>query len=198
VKREQLHYQTFRTAFGPVAIVWWTASGGPRVRQVLLARNGKSPKARLRRSYPGATPLSAPEVARLAGKIQRFLEGKPTTFDLGLVALEVCGDFQRRVLVAEYGIPRGRVSTYGRIASTLGVRGAARAVGNALAGNPFPIIIPCHRAVRGDGSLGGYQGGAKMKRALLVMEGLEFTPGGKVVMQQVHYSRGFRGGPQSR
>lgn len=103
-----------------------------------------------------------------------------------MVALELCGEFQRRVLLAEYGIPRGWVSTYGRIARHIGSPGAARAVGTALAENPFPIIIPCHRAVRADGTLGGYQGGKEMKRALLEMEGVEFKGAG-VSMERVYY-----------
>jgi len=54
----------------------------------------------------------------------------------------------------------------------LGKPNAARAVGAALAANPFPLIIPCHRVIRADGSLGGYQGGLKMKQALLRIEGV--------------------------
>jgi len=107
-------------------------------------------------------------------------------FDLEAVALELCGEFQRRVLLAEHGIPRGWVSTYGRIANYIGSTGAGRAVGTAVAENPFPIIIPCHRAVRTDGTLGGYQGGKGMKRALLEMEGVEFKGAG-VSMERVYY-----------
>ncbi len=90
-------------------------------------------------------------------------------------------------MLAEHGIPRGWVSTYGRIAARLGVPGGARAVGNALAKNLFPIVIPCHRAVRSGGKLGGYQGGLEMKRALLKMEGVGFTPSGKVALEKVYY-----------
>ena len=60
-------------------------------------------------------------------------------------------------------------------------------MGNALARNPFPIIIPCHRAIKSDGTLGGYQGGLAMKRTLLENEGIQFTPIGKVVMKNVFY-----------
>ena len=126
-------------------------------------------------------------IGELGAQLQRFLEGEAIVFDLGLVALEVCGDFQRRVLLAEYGVPRGWVSTYGRIALHLGLAGGARAVGQGLAGNPFPIVIPCHRAVRADGALGGYQGGPAMKRALLEMEGVRFTERGAVCMERVFY-----------
>jgi O-6-methylguanine DNA methyltransferase len=99
----------------------------------------------------------------------------------------VCGAFQRKVLLAEYRIPRGWVSTYGKIAKHVGVAGGSRAVGRALAENPFPIIVPCHRAVRVNGEIGGYQGGSDMKRALLEMEGVEFTEKGRVSMHKVHY-----------
>jgi methylated-DNA-[protein]-cysteine S-methyltransferase len=90
------------------------------------------------------------------------------------------------VLLAEYGIPRGYVSTYRRIAEHVGSPGGSRAVGGALSGNPFPIIIPCHRAVRSDGGLGGYQGGLEMKKRLLAMEGVGLTRN-KVNMKLVYY-----------
>ena len=60
-------------------------------------------------------------------------------------------------------------------------------MGSALARNPFPIVIPCHRAVRSNGELGGYQGGVEMKRALLEMEGVPVLPGGRVLMDRVYY-----------
>jgi methylated-DNA-[protein]-cysteine S-methyltransferase len=79
------------------------------------------------------------------------------------------------------------VSTYGRIAAHLGIPGGARAVGNALATNPFPIVIPCHRAIRSDGTLGGYQGGLAMKRALLEQEGVTIDERDKVVSPRLCY-----------
>lgn len=101
--------------------------------------------------------------------------------------MDLCPDFQRRVLLAEHAIPRGRVSTYARIAAHLGVERGARAVGSALAANPFPILIPCHRAIRSDRTLGGYQGGLEMKRTLLEMEGLSFESSGRVSVQRFYY-----------
>jgi methylated-DNA-[protein]-cysteine S-methyltransferase len=70
--------------------------------------------------------------------------------------------------------------TYGRLADLLGHSGAARTVGTALARNPFPLVIPCHRVVRSDGELGDFGGGTGMKQALLEMEGVEFAADGKV------------------
>ena len=81
-----------------------------------------------------------------------------------------------------------RVSTYRRIAAHLGVPKGARAVGNALATNPFPIVIPCHRAIRSDGALGGYQGGLAMKRALLMQEGVDVDERGRVVSPRLYLS----------
>jgi len=60
-------------------------------------------------------------------------------------------------------------------------------VGNALAKNPFPIIIPCHRAIKTNGDLGGFQGGVKMKRALLEQEGIKFSNQGKVIIKKIYY-----------
>jgi methylated-DNA-[protein]-cysteine S-methyltransferase len=60
-------------------------------------------------------------------------------------------------------------------------------VGNALATNPFPIVIPCHRAIRSDGSLGGYQGGLEMKRALLEQEGVDVNQRGRVLSPNLYY-----------
>ncbi|MDD1689676.1 MAG: MGMT family protein [Methanoregula sp.] len=104
-----------------------------------------------------------------------------------MLDLDRCPPFQRRVLLAEHAIPRGYVSTYGRIARHLGIPGGARAVGNALSKNPFPLVIPCHRALRSDGSTGGFQGGAAMKVRLLEMEGASFLPDGKVLMEHLWY-----------
>jgi len=81
-----------------------------------------------------------------------------------------CPTFQQKVLRAVSTIPCGEVRTYKFIAKQIGNPKAARAVGRALANNPFPLIIPCHRVICSDGKLGGYQGGLKMKRSLLKME----------------------------
>jgi methylated-DNA-[protein]-cysteine S-methyltransferase len=180
-------YELFSTSFGQVGILWSQTTQGPRVQQVFLSKPYRTAELALREEYPHAHHSSSRTIAELGKQMQRFLLGQAITFLLDQVALELCGDFQRHVLLAEYAIPRGLVSTYGRIARHLGNPGASRAVGRALATNPFPIIIPCHRAVRSDGDLGGYQGGTAMKRTLLTMEGVEFTPQGQVCMDKVYY-----------
>ena len=98
----------------------------------------------------------------LGEKIQHFLNGEELEFDLEFVDFTLCTKIQEMVLQAEFQIPRGWVSTYKRIAEHIGIINGARVVGNSLARNPFPIIIPCHRAIKSNGELGGYQGGIKM------------------------------------
>ena len=92
----------------------------------------------------------------------------------GPVDLSLVGPFQRRVLEQLRRIPRGEVRTYRDIAREIGQPGATRAVGTACARNPVPLIVPCHRVVRSDGTLGGYslRGGIALKQQLLVREGV--------------------------
>ena len=81
-------------------------------------------------------------------------------------------------------VPPGRVTTYGSIARLLGV--SPRLVGRALAANPDPIVVPCHRVVAADGGLGGYsRGGPRVKRRLLELEGVEFTGDGRVKREYI-------------
>jgi methylated-DNA-[protein]-cysteine S-methyltransferase len=176
-----------KTRFGPAVILWEIQADNPVVHQILLTKPGQPAQAALKGQYPGSVPASCTFIEDLAGRIAAFLDGADVRFALEHVRLDLCPPFQQRVLLAEYGIPRGSVSTYRRIAARLGTPGGARAVGNALATNPFPIVIPCHRAIRSDGSLGGYQGGLAMKRALLEQEGVEIDERGRVRSPKLYY-----------
>jgi len=84
-------------------------------------------------------------------------------------------EFQARVLELVSKIPKGKVTTYKEVARALGSPRSCRAVGNALARNPHPLEIPCHRVVRSDGKIGGYKLGSKRKARLLVDEGVEIV-----------------------
>ena len=173
------------TPFGAVRLVWVTSGSGPKVQRIVLPGDT--------RPDPVAGDVSLdpdpadPRIEALVAGIQRFLDGHDVRFDLDILDLDLCPPFQGSVLLAESGIPRGYVSTYGRIARHIGRPGSARAVGNALARNPFPIVIPCHRAVRSGGGLGGFQGGIGMKRKLLEAEGIRFGGDGRVLMERVWY-----------
>ena len=85
--------------------------------------------------------------------------------------LSGCTDFQKRVYATVQGIERGRTMTYGEVALLAGRPGAARAVGQAMAANPFLVIVPCHRVVA-RGSLGGFAWGLDIKERMLAQESL--------------------------
>lgn len=176
----------FPTPFGTIRLAWSRQPSGARVTRILLPDD---PRAG-REEFPPEIPPDGIEdtgISALIRDIRSFLAGNDVAFGTGILDLSRCPPFQQRVLLAEHAIPRGCVSTYGRIARHIGVPGGARAVGTALANNPFPLVIPCHRALRADGSPGGFQGGTEMKVRLLAMEGASFRPDRKVRMDRVWY-----------
>ncbi|OGF26258.1 cysteine methyltransferase [Candidatus Falkowbacteria bacterium RIFOXYB2_FULL_47_14] len=96
-------------------------------------------------------------------------------------------EFELKVLNKLKHVPRGRVTTYGALARSVGRPGAARAVGNALNKNPDAPITPCHRVVYSDGRLGGYAGGAEKKIGLLKGEGVGVKNGRIVDFKKIFY-----------
>lgn len=150
------------TRFGDVGLVWHAREGHPRIVRVVF----------LWRESQDCPSGSCAEVDAVAGLIRMSLEGHAVQFPLSLMDLDRCPAFQQSVLRVTAHIPRGRVSTYQLIAGAAGNPRASRAAGNALAGNPFPLIIPCHRVIRSDGQPGGYAGGPEMKTILLGIEGV--------------------------
>jgi O-6-methylguanine DNA methyltransferase len=116
----------------------------------------------------------APELPeRLAVQLQDVLAGRRRAGGLRY-DLRHLTDFERAVLLKTLEIPRGEVRTYAWVAREIGRPAAVRAVGTALGHNPIPVLIPCHRVVRSDGSLGEYSGGGtEVKRAILSSEGLD-------------------------
>ena len=110
-------------------------------------------------------PLAAALAAHLGGR---------AGIELPLKWLDWTGvpPFHRRVYERVHAIPRGQTLTYGGVARAVGSPGAARAVGQAMARNPFPLIVPCHRVVAAN-NLGGFGGGLALKRRLLRLEGAD-------------------------
>jgi len=175
------------TPFGSVGVIWTVVNDNPRIARVLLSKPGLSAEDQVSALYPNSRTSSCKEIDDASAGIKGFLEGERIDFSLDVADLSLCTKFQQAVLRAEHQIPRGSVSTYQLIAKYLGKRNGARAVGNALANNPFPVIVPCHRAIRSDRHLGGYQGGFEMKRALLEKEGIPFDDAGRVACTRFHY-----------
>ncbi len=117
------------------------------------------------------TPGSTPAAAQLAQELQEYLSGQRRSFSVP-VDLSACPAFQQQGLAACREVPAGAVVPYAELARRIGRPHAARAVGMALARNPVPVVVPCHRVVRGDGGLGGYLAGLAWKRRLLQLEGV--------------------------
>ena len=102
-------------------------------------------------------------------ELAEYLAGRRTFFTVP-VDLAGVGEFQGRVLAEAERIPFGQVTSYSDLARRIGHPRAARAVGNALGANPVPVIVPCHRVIRGDGSWGHYAFGGALKTRLLALE----------------------------
>ena len=108
---------------------------------------------------------------RAAAELAEYFGGQRAQFDVPL-DWGAMAPFQRAVLEATAAVPFGQLDTYAGIARKIGKPDATRAVGNALGRNPIPVIVPCHRVVRSDSTLGGYTGGLEIKQHLLSLEGV--------------------------
>ena len=124
----------------------------------------------LEAEFPAATGVTRNDdaLAPAVDSLVEYLEGKVPDIDLPLDVRATA--FQRRVWQELLAIPAGETRTYAEIARSLGVPKGQRAVGRACATNPVSLLIPCHRALRSDGGLGGYRWGLGRKEALLTLE----------------------------
>lgn len=104
-----------------------------------------------------------------ATALEAYLSGRSRQVDVP-VDLRLLGGYRREVVEALPAIEYGRTATYAELAERTGRPRAVRAVGSACANNPVPLVLPCHRVVRSDGSEGGYRGGIEAKRLLLDLE----------------------------
>lgn len=164
-------FTLFDTAVGRCALLW-TDRGLAGVQ--LPESDPAETLARIARRWPGAEPAAPPaEVLAAIRDITALLLGEPR--DLGGIALDLEGvpPFHRRVYEVARTIAPGSTLTYGDIATRLGDPGSARAVGQALGQNPWPLVVPCHRVLAAGGRMGGFSavGGAELKRRLLLIEG---------------------------
>lgn len=160
-----MYYAVFETAAGWVGILG--SANGLR-RATLPQRSERAAYDLIGDSLKNAA--AAPQ--RFGGLIDRcraYFSGQPADFpdELDLDGSTV---FQRKVWQAARQIPYGQTRGYAWVADRAGNPKAARAAGQALARNPLPVIIPCHRVLAGDGQLGGFSGGLAMKRLLLKLE----------------------------
>jgi methylated-DNA-[protein]-cysteine S-methyltransferase len=160
----------FDAPIGRCAVAW--GERGITAVQLPEARPAET-RARLLRRVPDALEAPAPpQVKRALEAIRALMRGEAS--DFSSVALDMDGvpPFRRRVYETARTIPPGETRSYGEIASLLGAPGSARAVGQALGRNPFPIIVPCHRVLAAGGKLGGFSanGGVGTKLRMLALE----------------------------
>jgi len=164
-------FALFDTAIGRCGIAW----GDRGIAGVQLPEAGEpETRARMLHRFPAAgEAVPPPEVQRAIDSIVALLRGEDS--DLSGVALDMehVPAFHRRVYEVARTIPPGMTLSYGAIAARIGASGAARAVGQALGRNPFPIVVPCHRVLAAGGKIGGFsaEGGITTKRRMLAIEG---------------------------
>lgn len=157
----------------PSALGWFAVAG--KGRAILgLAFGHKSPEAAIR-ALGSKLLVDAdygPWNPRLVKRLQAYAEGKPVDFDEVEIDCGPQSDFHCRVIRYCRQIPYGEIATYAELAARAGHPGAARAVGNCMARNRIPLVIPCHRVLGSGGRLGGYSapGGISVKRLLLELE----------------------------
>lgn len=167
-KSQRLCFRIVVTRLGPLAFV-----AGPRgLRGVELPRaSAKAVRESLLRSHPDATEDER-LWPQLAAMLERYGAGAPTDFEVPLDVADAPA-FEQRIWTACRKVRWGQTASYKDLAVRVGAPQAARAVGRAMGRNRCPIVVPCHRILRSDGSLGGYSGhtGLAFKQRLLEMEG---------------------------
>jgi methylated-DNA-[protein]-cysteine S-methyltransferase len=174
---ETNHYAVFETACGYCGIAW---NGLGIVRFELPTRSAEAVERALLRRVPGAEH-AAPrtQVCSVIAAAQRYFTGEKVDFSDVQVDLTQQKDFFQRIYAALRRVGYGETTTYGALAKDLGAGPeAARDVGQAMAANPVPLIIPCHRVLAAGGKIGGFSapGGAETKAKMLALEGVKLRP----------------------
>jgi methylated-DNA-[protein]-cysteine S-methyltransferase len=170
-------YSVFETAAGFCGIAWRDAG---IVRFQLPTASAEATERLLRRRVAGAEPGTPPrEVAATIAAAQRYFAGETIDFADVRVDLDGADEFFRRIYETLRRVGWGSTTTYGALAKALGAGPeAARDVGEAMAINPVPLIIPCHRVLAAGGKVGGFSapGGAATKIRMLELEGVRLGP----------------------
>ena len=170
-----MKYRLFRSDYGYSAVLF----EDDITKRVFLPSSKENILNSLKNIAPHASK-STSGVDDVVEFLVDFSKGEDVTISMKRMDTTLVSPFQLSVLEAERSIPRGKAVSYSWVARKVGTK-AVRSVGTALATNPFPFIVPCHRSLRMDRSIGKYQGGPEMKRKLLEMEGVLFDEKGRVV-----------------
>ncbi len=171
------HYAIFEVAGGFCGIAWNDA-GVTRMR--LPAQSAAETERSLRRRLPNAEPRTpTPEVAEAIAAVKRYFAGEKMDFSDIRLDLEEQDEYFKQIYAATRRVGWGQTTTYGTLAKELGAGPkAARDVGQAMANNPIPLIIPCHRVLAAGGKVGGFSapGGSATKVRMLELEGVHVGP----------------------
>ncbi|MCL0082163.1 methylated-DNA--[protein]-cysteine S-methyltransferase [Dehalococcoidia bacterium] len=159
-----MNYTIFATGFGWIAV----AGSKQGLSRITLPQTNRE-EALGYIADLALQPVAPSFFGDLIPRLQGYFKGEKVEFP---DALDLRGStpFQRNVWALTRAIPYGETRTYGWIAKEIGLPRAGRAVGQALARNRFPIVVPCHRVVASDGSMGGFSNGLETKRRLLALE----------------------------
>jgi methylated-DNA-[protein]-cysteine S-methyltransferase len=160
----------YRTIDTPVGSLLLAATGQGLVRVAYPTQNHDAVLDQLAAKVSPRVLRAPARLDAAAREIDEYFAGRRTRFDLPL-DLRLCTGFRRQVISRLPGISYGTTASYAAMAAAAGSPRAVRAVGTACAANPLPVVMPCHRVVRSDGSLGGYAGGTEAKQTLLTLEG---------------------------
>jgi AraC family transcriptional regulator of adaptative response/methylated-DNA-[protein]-cysteine methyltransferase len=162
-KGQRIRFCSFATRLGTVLI----AATDRGVCAIKLGADAAKLKRLLAEEF-SAAELVEERMPEIEENVRQFIDGEGS---LARVPVDIRGTiFQRRVWEALRRIPRGETRTYSEIARAIGAPAAVRAVGSACGANPVALVVPCHRAVRADGGLGGYAWGLPVKQRLLEIE----------------------------
>jgi methylated-DNA-[protein]-cysteine S-methyltransferase len=167
---DEEHFVVYESSIGYIIIV---TRNGKVINLDITDRGMYRARKMVSSLYPEATEAMAP-FKTIRTLLDRYLQGREVDFEVE-VDISHLGAFTQKVLHELRKIPRGEVRTYGWLAKKIGKPGAARAVGQALKRNPIPIIIPCHRIIRDDGTIGGFSMGVNIKERLLALEGVKIV-----------------------
>ena len=159
----------YRTIDSPIGSLLLAATTQGLVRVAFASEDHDEVLRRLAERVSPRVLRAPGRLADVARELDEYFDGRRRSFDLP-VDLRLAHGFRQRVLAHLPEIGYGRTASYATVAASAGSPNAVRAVGTACAMNPVPLVIPCHRVVRSDGSLGGYAGGPEIKLTLLKLE----------------------------
>lgn len=159
----------YRTLDTPVGTLLLAATAQGLLRVAYAAEGHEQVLRQLARRVSPRILWAPARLDAVATELDEYFAGRRQRFDLPL-DLRLSTGFRRTVLLHLPDIPYGHTASYGALAAAAGHPTAVRATGTACATNPLPVVIPCHRVVRSDGTIGRYLGGTPAKQALLSLE----------------------------